>query len=296
MNEAGDWPGEASRDVSPILETESHITTHPLCNDDMGPSLMAEPPATDPISPIVAPADQHQATTQEPVYAAERFSTSSAPHSQFLQQLANTLRLESLALKSQTTGPAKSFFDEQSPAPLEADSDAEDIENDPVFQQYQKDVILRRRRTQSPPSPTDYVISVDPRCNIDAVHTQASGRPRSQTLPSELAQGDQMLEVDQMEIDEGRESSPQVLPLVPDDDASVSRHKLRLSGGIRKSGDFIFYRRSAQVAALCPLVVHKAARMRKRSKSTTKCGTLPRSGKKGEAVAAQLDESASAHQ
>jgi hypothetical protein len=105
-----------------------------------------------------------------------------------------------------------------------------------------------------------------------------------------------MLEVDQMEIDEGRESSPQVRPLVPDDDASVSRHKLRLSGGIRKTGDFIFYRRSAQVAALCPLVVHKAARMRKRSKSTTKCGTLPRSGKKGEAVAAQLDESATAHQ
>lgn len=295
MNEAGDRPGEASHDVSPILENDSQITTHPLCNHDMGPSLMAEPAVADPNSSTAAPADQNQVTTQEPVYAPERFSTTGAPHSQFLQQLANTLRLESLALKSQTTGPAKYFFNDQSPAPLEADSDAEDIENDPVFQKYQKDVILRRRRTQNPSSPTDYVISADSRHNIDAVHTQASGRPRSQTLPSELAQGDQMLEVDRMDTDEGRESSPQLLPLVPDDDASVSRHKLRLSGGIRKTGDFIFYRRSAQVAALCPLVVHKAARMRKRSKSTTKCGTLPRSGKKGEAVAAQLDESASAH-
>lgn len=295
MNEAGDQPGEASHDVSPILENEPQITTHPLCNDDMGPPLMAEPTVADPISSAAAPTDQHHVTTQEPAYTPERISTASVPHSQFLQQLANTLRLESLALKSQTTGPAKYFFHNQAQEPLEADSDAEDIENDPVFQKHQHDVILRRRRMQSPPSPTDYVLGVDPRHNIDAVHTQTSGRPRSQTLPSELAQGDQMLEMDRMDTDEDCQPPSRLLPLEPDDDASVSRHKLRLSGGIRKAGDIIFYRRSAQVAALSPLVVQKAPRMRKRSKSTTKCGTLPRSGKKGEAVAAQLDESSSAH-
>jgi hypothetical protein len=288
MNEPDAGRGEASHDVSLIMNPSTRLPMHRSSHY----GLPHNAPFDHPKQPSKYPSHLRRSIERPSESPGCQFDCDST-QSHALQQLANTLRLQSLALKNHTSGTSSFLVHDSATELLEADDGEEDIENDPIFQKYQMQMSGRSQSAEDRDSPITPTRTPD---SSDSANDFETGPDESTshitTFPPTPFPSHPIITTDTMETDEVLQGPPRPRPVTSDHNGTFTSHKLHGAGAFRNHAGPLVFRRSAQAAALCPLVVHKAARMRKRTKSTTRSAPLPREGEKGKAVAAELGEKA----
>ncbi|EFY94734.1 hypothetical protein MAA_09858 [Metarhizium robertsii ARSEF 23] len=278
MSEPGAAPGEASRHASPIPTHSQHTNsneTQPCVPCATSTAIYLIQDSSFAKNDISSPSRTQNATLQP----------DAQPQPQVFEQLTDAISLQTLALQDRYWKSSYIFSPNGFSQPIEVDHVNGDLEANTLEDDHSHNLEHHQYTVPITTAEPPYVKSSTAH-TVDMEDSQ-SNQTTSQhhTSSPEAFVPDVELFVDTTATNEGHEE-----PLTCTIAVSARRKEL-LSAAPRRAGDPLYYRTSAQAASLCPRVVHKSARMRKRYRSTSKITALPKDGTKGRAVAEELDAS-----
>ncbi|KAH0598107.1 hypothetical protein MHUMG1_04479 [Metarhizium humberi] len=259
MSEPGAAPGEASRHASPIPTHSQHTNSN-----ETQPCV---PCATSTAIYLIQDSSFAKNDTSSPSRTQDAtLQPDAQPQPQVFEQLTDAISLQTPALQDRYWKSSYIFSPNGFSQPIEVDHVNGDMEANTLEDDHSHN--LEHHQYTVP------ITTAEPPLPLSITHPRQ--KLSCQTLSSF---------VDTTATNEGHEE-----PLTCTIAVSARRKEL-LSAAPRRAGDPLYYRTSAQAASLCPRVVHKSARMRKRYRSTSKITALPKDGTKGRAVAEELDAS-----